>query len=140
MALATLMPIVAGIAGNSGNQTMTLIIRSIALGQVTMSNSRRLLRKELAIAVLNGLVWGGMAGLVAWLLYRDTPYGVLLGATMMLAMVLNLLVGALIGVLVPMVLERVGRDPAIGSSVLLTFSTDSMGFLIFLGLATLMFR
>jgi len=140
VALATLMPIVAGIAGNSGNQTMTLIIRSIALGQVTMSNARRLLLKELAIAALNGLVWGGVAGLVAWLLYRDTPYGVLLGMTMTLAMVLNLLVGALIALAVPMVLERFGRDPAIGSSVLLTFSTDSMGFLIFLGLATLLFR
>ncbi len=140
VALATLMPIVAGIAGNSGNQTMTLIIRSIALGQVTMSNARRLLLKELAIAALNGLVWGGVAGLVAWLLYRDTPYGVLLGLTMTLAMMLNLLVGALIALAVPMVLERFGRDPAIGSSVLLTFSTDSMGFLIFLGLATLLFR
>jgi len=140
VALATLMPIVAGIAGNSGNQTMTLIIRSIALGHVTMSNARRLLLKELAIAALNGLVWGGAAGLVAWLLYRDTPYGVLLGLTMMVAVVLNLLVGALIALAVPMVLERLGRDPAIGSSVLLTFSTDSMGFLIFLGLATLLFR
>ena len=140
VALATLMPIVAGIAGNSGNQTMTLIIRSIALGQVTMSNARRLLLKELAVAALNGIVWGGMAGMVAWLLYRDTPYGVLLGLTMTLAMVLNLLVGALIALAVPITLERLGRDPAIGSSVLLTFSTDSMGFLIFLGLATLLFR
>ncbi|MCO5108876.1 MAG: magnesium transporter [Burkholderiaceae bacterium] len=140
VALATLMPIVAGIAGNSGNQTMTLIIRSIALGQVTMSNARRLLLKEIAVAALNGLVWGGVAGLVAWLLYRDTPYGVLLGLTMTLAMVLNLLVGALIALAVPITLERFGRDPAIGSSVLLTFSTDSMGFLIFLGLATLLFR
>ena len=140
VALATLMPIVAGIGGNSGNQTMTLIIRSIALGQVTMSNARRLLLKELAVAALNGIVWGGMAGMVAWLLYRDTPYGVLLGLTMTLAMVLNLLVGALIALAVPITLERLGRDPAIGSSVLLTFSTDSMGFLIFLGLATLLFR
>jgi len=139
-ALAALMPIVAGIAGNSGNQTMALIIRSIALGQVTMSNARRLMLKELAIAALNGLVWGGMAGVVAWLLYRDTPHGVLLGLTMTMAMVLNLLVGALIALAVPMALERLGRDPAIGSSVLLTFSTDSMGFLIFLGLATLLFR
>jgi magnesium transporter len=140
VALATLMPIVAGIAGNSGNQTMTLIIRSLALGQVTTAYARRLLLKELAIAALNGLVWGGVAGLVAWLLYRETPYGVLLGLTMTMAMVLNLLVGALIALAVPMVLERFGRDPAIGSSVLLTFSTDSMGFLIFLGLATLLFR
>jgi len=139
-ALAALMPIVAGIAGNTGNQTMALIIRSIALGQVTMSNARRLLLKELAIAGLNGLVWGGIAGLAAWMLYRDTPHGVLLGLTMTMAMVLNLLLAAMIALAVPMTLERFGRDPAIGSSVLLTFSTDSMGFLIFLGLATLLFR
>lgn len=140
VALATLLPIVAGIAGNSGNQTMTLIIRSIALGQVNAGNARRLLGKELAVAALNGLVWGGIAGLAAWLLYRDTPWGVLLGLTMALAMLLNLLVGAVIAFVVPLTLERLGRDPALGSSVLLTFSTDSMGFLIFLGLATLFFR
>jgi len=139
VALAALMPIVAGIAGNSGNQTMTLVIRSLALGQVTSSNARRLLYKELAIAGLNGLVWGGIAGVFAWWLYRDSDNGVLLGLTMTLAMVLNLLVGALIAMAVPLVLERAGRDPAIGSSVLLTFSTDSMGFFIFLGLATLLF-
>jgi magnesium transporter len=139
-ALAALMPIVAGIAGNTGNQTMALIIRSIALGQVTIANARRLLLKELAIAGLNGLVWGGIAGIVAWLLYRETPHGVLLGFTMTLAMVLNMIVAAIIALAVPMALARLGRDPAIGSSVLLTFSTDSMGFLIFLGLATLLFR
>ena len=139
VALAALMPIVAGIAGNSGNQTMTLVIRSLALGQVNRSNVKRLIRKELLIATLNGLVWGGVAGLFAWLLYRDNPYGQLLGLTMTLAIILNLLIGTLIGVLVPFMLERAGRDPAIGSSVLLTFSTDSLGFLIFLGLATIFF-
>lgn len=140
VALAALMPIVAGIAGNSGNQTMTLIIRSLALGQLTPSNARQLLVKEIAIAGLNGLVWGGAAGLVAWWLYADTEQGALLGILMVLAMTLNLVVGALIAMAVPLALERSGRDPAIGSSVLLTFSTDSMGFLIFLGLATLFFK
>ena len=140
VALAALMPIVAGIAGNSGNQTMTLVIRSLALGQVTSGNARRLLYKELAIAGLNGVVWGGIAGLFAWWLYRGSAQGGLLGLTMTLAIVLNLLVGAMIAMAVPLVLERSGRDPAIGSSVLLTFSTDSMGFFIFLGLATLLFR
>lgn len=139
VALAALMPIVAGIAGNSGNQTMTLIVRSLALGQVTAANARRLVLKELAIAGLNGLVWGGIAGLFAWWLYRGTPAGALLGVTMTLAMILNMLLGAVIAMAVPLGLERIGRDPAIGSSVLLTFSTDSMGFLIFLGLATLLF-
>ena len=140
VALAALMPIVAGIAGNSGNQTMTLIIRSLALGQLTRSNARQLLTKEIAIAGLNGVVWGSVAGLFAWWLYSDTHQGALLGALMLLAMTLNLVVGALIAMAVPLALERSGRDPAIGSSVLLTFSTDSMGFLIFLGLATLLFR
>jgi magnesium transporter len=132
VALATLMPIVAGIAGNSGNQTTTLIIRALALGQVTPENARRMILKELAISLLNGLVWGGVAGLFAWWLYDI----IALGVVMMGAMLLNLLVGALVGILVPMAMQRMGRDPAIGSSVLLTFTTDSMGFFIFLGLAT----
>jgi magnesium transporter len=119
---------------------MTLIIRSLALGQLTRSNARQLLAKEIAIAGLNGVVWGGVAGLFAWWLYSDTHQGALLGALMLLAMTLNLVVGALIAMAVPLALERSGRDPAIGSSVLLTFSTDSMGFLIFLGLASLLFR
>jgi magnesium transporter len=133
VALATLMPIVAGIAGNSGNQTTTLIVRSLALGQAGGASARRLIVKELAISVLNGLVWGGVAGLFAWVLYDSVP----LGLVMTGAMVLNLLVGAAVGMLVPLVMQRLGRDPAIGSSVLLTFTTDSMGFLIFLGLATI---
>jgi magnesium transporter len=132
VALATLMPIVAGIAGNSGNQTTTLIIRSIALGQVTQENARRLIGKELAIGLLNGLVWGGVAGIFAYILYRSVP----LGLVMTSAMLLNLVVGALVGMIVPLAMQKMGRDPAIGSSVLLTFTTDSMGFFIFLGLAT----
>ena len=140
VALATLMTIVMGIAGNSGNQTMTLTIRSLALGQVTGSNARRLIYKELAIAALNGLVWGGIAGLVAFWIYSDSPQGWLIGLTMTIAMVLNMLLGSLVGVFVPLMLERMGRDPAMGSSVLLTFTTDSMGVFIFLGLATLLFR
>jgi magnesium transporter len=140
VALATLMTIVMGIAGNSGNQTMTLMIRSIALGQVTGANTRRLMLKELVIAAMNGLVWGGVAGLVAWWIYSNTPQGWLIGLTMLVAMTLNMLVGTLVGTLVPLMLHRYGRDPALGSSVLLTFTTDSMGVFIFLGLATLLFR
>lgn len=139
VALAALMPIVAGIAGNSGNQTMTLFIRSLALGQVNAGNTWRLFRKEIVIALLNGAVWGGIAGAFAWLLYRDSDQGATLGITMMMAMILNMLLAAVIAMAVPLGLQRVGRDPALGSSVLLTFSTDSMGFFIFLGLATLLF-
>jgi magnesium transporter len=139
VALAALMPIVAGIAGNSGNQTLTLLVRSIALGQVTGANARRLVTKELAIAAFNGAVWGGIAGLFAWFLYRESPNGPLLGFVMFLAMVLNMLVGAAVGLAVPILLRAMNRDPAVGGSVLLTFTTDSGGFFIFLGLATLFF-
>jgi len=131
-ALAALMPIVAGIGGNSGNQTITLIVRSLALGQVSAVNARRLLAKELGISALNGVVWGGVLGVVTWLLYRN----VALGGVMALAMLLNLVVAALAGMFIPLAMERFGRDPAVGSSVFLTFTTDSMGFFIFLGLAT----
>jgi magnesium transporter len=133
VALATLMPIVAGIAGNTGNQTTALIVRSLALGLINPENARRLMKKELAISVLNGLVWGGVTGIFAWLLYRSVP----LGLVMTSAMLLNLLVAAVVGMLVPLFMQKMGRDPAIGSSVLLTFTTDSMGFFIFLGLATI---
>ncbi len=133
VALATLMPIVAGIAGNSANQTTTIIIRSLALGQVSPSNARRLLSKELAISALNGIVWGGVAGLFAYYLYKDT----LLGVVMTGAMLLNLLLGAVVGLLIPLVMHKMGRDPALGSSVMITAITDSGGFFIFLGMASL---
>ena len=131
-ALAALMPIVAGIGGNSGNQTTTLMVRSLALGQVSAVNARRLLAKELGISALNGVIWGGVLGLLTYLLYRN----VALGGVMALAMLLNLVVAALAGMFIPLAMERFGRDPAVGSSVFLTFVTDSMGFFIFLGLAT----
>jgi magnesium transporter len=140
VALAALMPIVAGVAGNSGNQTLTLLVRSLALGQVTGVNARRLLYKEMGVAVANGVLWGSISGIFAWLLYANLPHGWLLGVVMFLAMLLNMLVGAVVGMAVPLVLRHLGRDPAIGGSVLLTFTTDSGGFFIFLGLATLFFR
>ena len=133
VALATLMPIVAGIGGNSGNQTITMLVRAIALGQINPANARKLLTKEIAIAVLNGVVWGGIIGLVAVLLYQNLALGVVMTA----AMTLNLLVAALFGVFIPLLMMKLGRDPAVGSSVMITAITDSGGFFIFLGLATL---
>ena len=133
VALATLMPIVAGIAGNSANQTTTIAIRSLALGQITQGNARRLLLKELAIGGFNGLLWGGIAGLFAYFLYHSAALGIVMTG----AMLLNLLVGALVGMSIPLVMQRMGRDPAIGSSVMITAITDSGGFFIFLGLATI---
>ncbi len=139
VALAALMPIVAGMAGNSGNQTLTLLVRSLAIGQVTESNKRDLIQKEIAVSVINGIMWGAIAAVCAWALYWDTPQGVKLGLVMFLAMLLNIVQGAMVGLAVPLVLKHFNRDPALGGSVLLTFATDSGGFLIFLGLASIFF-
>ncbi|WP_252271463.1 magnesium transporter [Pseudomonas subflava] len=133
VALAALMPIVAGIGGNSGNQTITMIVRALALDQVSTGNTSRLLRKELGVALINGVLWGGVIGAVAFWLYDSWS----LGLVMTGAMTLNLLLAALMGVLIPMTLMRLGRDPAMGASVMITAMTDSGGFFIFLGLATL---
>ncbi len=131
-ALAALMPIVASIGGNTGNQTVALVIRGLALSQLNESNRRYLLRKELSIAALNGLIWGVLMGLETLVLYGSPA----LAGVMFVAMVLNMIVAAMVGVLCPLLLERMGRDPVMGSSILLTAITDSMGFLIFLGLAS----
>ncbi|WP_369790027.1 magnesium transporter [Rouxiella sp. WC2420] len=133
VALAALMPIVAGIGGNTGNQTITMIVRGLALHQVQLSNMPFLLLRELGVALINGLIWGGLMGVVTWLLYGNLA----MGAVMTLAMVLNLLVAALMGVLIPLTMVRLGRDPALGASVMITALTDTGGFFIFLGLATL---
>ncbi len=133
VALAALMPIVAGIGGNSGNQTTTMIVRALALGQLQTSSAMRLWRKELGVSMVNGLVWGGIIGLIASLLYGSFSLGLVMTA----AMTLNLMLAATIGVMIPMLMVRAGRDPAMGSSVMITACTDSGGFFIFLGLATL---
>ena len=134
VALAALMPIVAGIGGNSGNQTITMIVRALALGHINEENAKRLVRKEIGVAALHGLIWGGVIGVVAWLLYGN----IALGFVMTAAMTLNLLLAAIMGVTIPVVMHRFGRDPAVGSSVLITALTDSGGFFIFLGLATVL--
>jgi len=133
VALAALMPIVAGIGGNSGNQTTTMIVRGLALGQVAAHNMQSLITKELGVALLNGLIWGSVLATVAYALYGNYQ----LGLVMMAAMTLNLLLAALMGVVIPLTMNKFGRDPAVGSSVLITAMTDSGGFLIFLGLATI---
>jgi magnesium transporter len=133
VALAALMPIVAGIGGNSGNQTTTMIVRALALSQVTFGNLRLLMFKEIGVALLNGILWGSVLGVFAYLLYGNIQ----LGYVMTAAMILNLILSAIMGVMIPLVLNRLGKDPAVGSSVLITAMTDSGGFFIFLGLATL---
>src|SRR3989338_3005253 len=133
VALAALMPIVAGIGGNSGNQTTTMIVRGLALGQISAHNMKNLFYKELGVSLLNGLLWGGALGLLAFMLYDNFNLGLVITA----AMTLNLLLSAVMGVAIPLVMTRTGRDPAVGSSVMITAVTDSGGFFIFLGLATL---
>ena len=130
--LATLMPIVASIGGNTGNQTMALVIRGLALDRIQADGVRRIFHKELGISLLNGLVWGVVVGLAAVIIYSNLALGMVMSS----AVVLNLVVAAVAGVAVPIGLHASGRDPAHGASVLLTFITDAMGFFLFLGLAS----
>jgi magnesium transporter len=132
VALAALMPIIAGIGGNSGNQTITMIVRALALGQITRENARNLFAKEMGVSILNGLIWGVIVGLFAFLIYHSWQLGLVMAG----AMVLNLMLAGIMGVSIPLLMQKLGRDPAIGSSVMITAITDSGGFFIFLGLAT----
>ena len=131
--LAFLMSIVAGIGGNSGNQTMTMIIRALAMGRVTSTNTWRLLKREIIVTLLVGITGSFVTAAFAWAISGS----IAIAGVMMMAMVGNMLVGALFGVLIPILRDRFGKDPAMGSSVLLTFATDSLGFFLFLGLATI---
>jgi magnesium transporter len=135
-ALAALMPIVASIGGNTGNQTMAIMIRALGGDQVGGSSAMRLLNKELLVGLLNGSIWGVVVGLVAVLIYANYALGLVITG----AVVLNLVVAAVAGVMIPFALHSTGRDPAYGSSVLLTFITDAMGFFLFLGLASAFLR
>lgn len=127
VALASLMPIVAGIGGNTGNQTITMIVRALALQNIQPGNLTFLILREMGVALINGLVWGGIMGGITWWLYDDMA----LGGVMTLAMMLNLLMAALMGVIIPMTMVKLGRDPAVGSSVMITAITDTGGFFIF---------
>ena len=134
VALAVLMPIVAGMGGNAGTQVLALMVRGLALGQVGASNIRTLLWKEARVALLNGLGLGLVLAVVVLLWFHD------LGLSLVIAIALtcNLLFAALAGVLVPVTLKRFGYDPALASSIFLTTVTDVMGFFTFLGLATVL--
>jgi len=131
VALATLMPIVASIGGNTGNQTVALVIRGLALNKLAPAQLRLMATRELAIAAYNGALWGSLLGVVTLALYGSLALALVIAV----AMLLNLVVAAAVGMFAPVMLHRLGRDPVRGSSVILTAATDSMGFLIFLGLA-----
>ncbi|HZB69186.1 MAG TPA: magnesium transporter [Sphingomicrobium sp.] len=130
--LAVLMPIVAGVGGNAGTQTLAVTVRAIATNQLTGSNRWRAVGRELRVAILNGITVAVLIGVGVTLVLGSQA----LGSVIAVAMLFNIIVAGLAGVLVPLALERAGTDPAVASSVFVTMVTDSMGFLLFLGLAT----
>ena len=130
-ALAFLMPIVAGMGGNAATQTLTVVVRGIALGELSFSNARKALLKEGLVGLGNGIALGVIAGVVAWLWQGNPMLGVVLGA----AMIINMFVAATAGTLIPLGLRAAKIDPALASSVFITTLTDVFGFLAFLGLA-----
>lgn len=135
VALAILMPIVASMGGIAGSQTLTLVIRAMALGQVQASNTRYLLLKELSVGALNGMLWATVIGVTASIWFQDQTIGLIIG----IAMVINLIIAAAAGALLPITMKKLGIDPALAGSVVLTTVTDIVGFLAFLGLATVLY-
>jgi magnesium transporter len=133
VALAVLMPIVASMGGNAGTQTVTVAVRALAMEELTAANAWRFVAKEFFVGGLNGIIFAIVMGaaVIAW--YHDLRLGAVIGA----AMICNLLAAALAGTLIPLGLQKVGVDPAVSSTVFLTTVTDVIGFLAFLGLATL---
>ncbi len=132
--LAVLMPIVAGLGGNSGTQTLTVITRGIALGELTIYNTSKAILKEITVGTINGIIVGSAAMLIAYLLNGDIMLGVILG----IAMICNMFIAGLVGSLIPVVMKILKIDPALASSVIITMLTDIGGFASFLGLATLL--
>ncbi len=133
VALAVLMPIVASMGGVAGSQTLTLVIRGIALGQLGQSNVRLLLFKEISIGALNGMLWSLVVSMAAYFWFDNLMISIIIAA----ALIINLMCATLAGVTVPLALKKLGIDPALAGSVLLTTITDVIGFMAFLGLATL---
>ena len=131
IALAIYMPVVAGMGGNAATQTLTVIVRGIALGELTWSNTRKALFKEAAVGLGNGIACGSIGALVAWLFSRDA----MLGGILAMAMIINMFVAATAGTLIPLMLRALKVDPALASSVFITTLTDVFGFFSFLGLA-----
>jgi magnesium transporter len=132
IALAVLMPIVASMGGNAGTQTMTVTVRALATGDLDIYNAGRVIRREVAVGIANGAMFSVIMGTIAALWFHDYQLGFVIGA----AMVINLFAAAVAGILLPLLLDKVGADPAIASSVFVTTVTDCTGFFAFLGIAT----
>ncbi len=135
VALAVLMPIVAGMGGNAGGQALTLVIRGMALGQISVTNLRWLLSRELAAGFMNGILWATMVSAIAWVWFQDPVISLVIGC----AMVINLTVAVLIGAVLPVFLKSINIDPALAGTIILTTISDVVGFFSFLGLATLFY-
>jgi magnesium transporter len=133
VALAVLMPVVASMGGIAGTQTLTLAIRGIALGQLSAKNMRWLLAKEMAVSLINSAVWALVVAAIAYLWFGNTDIALVIGV----AITINLLAATFSGALLPLLLQRLGIDPALAGGVILTTVTDVVGFMAFLGLATL---
>jgi len=133
VALAVLMPIVASMGGIAGSQTLTIVIRGLAIGQLGPANSKALLFKEIAVGLFNGILWATIVGLIAGLWFNNKSLGVVIG----MALIINLFVAAFFGAVIPLLLKKMEIDPALAGSVILTTITDVVGFLVFLGLAAL---
>ena len=133
VALAILMPIVASMGGNAGTQTLTVAVRALAMKELTAANAARIMGKEVVVGGINGLLFALMIGLVAWLWFGEPVIGLIIGAAMMF----NLLIAGFAGVTIPLALERMRIDPAVGSAVVLTTITDVVGFVSFLSLAAI---
>ncbi|HKY95426.1 MAG TPA: magnesium transporter [Kiloniellales bacterium] len=133
VALAVLMPIVASMGGNAGTQTLTVAVRALAMKDLTAANAARIVGKELIVGAVNGVVFAVVTGAIAWFWFDRAEIGLIIAA----AMVINLVAAALSGIVIPLTLDRLKVDPAVASSVFLTTVTDVVGFLAFLGLATL---
>ena len=132
VAIAVLMNVVASMGGIAGTQTLTLVTRGIALGQVSRNNRMWLMSKELIVGLFNGAIWAAVVGAIAWFWFDDKNIGMVIAA----AMIINLVIAAFSGAAIPLILKKLGVDPAIAGSVVLTTITDIVGLFVFLGLAT----
>jgi magnesium transporter len=132
VALAVLMPIVAGMGGNAASQTMTVTVRALATRDLDIYNAGRIIRREMGVGLINGVLFAVLIGCVAGFWFGDPDIGGVIAA----AMVINMFAAALGGILIPLLLDKVGADPAVSSSVFVTAVTDIVGFFSFLGLAT----
>jgi magnesium transporter len=136
VALVFFMPVIAGLGGNAGGQTLALIIRGIALGEITFENAKRVLYRQIAIGVTNGIAIGFVIAVIAYF-WKGIP---VLGLVIGLAMIISVFMGTMVGVLIPLALKRLNLDPALGSNILLTAFTDAFGFFSYLTLATIFLK